>query len=309
VVIGLLVTRRDSQQWNEQELQQINHIAQTIAIAGIWELRQRWYQGQLDEQQTLQLIERNRLDDFLHQLRNPLTALRTFTKLLLKKLLVEDKNYGIAESLLRESDRLQELIEEFDQQGEKVLPSPMIVPTVPLLSLPSALSREKSQLQKESFCLEEILQPLIISAEALAQDRGIKFTVEIPPHLPSIEANKKALREVLSNLIDNALKYTPSGGQVRIAIRYKENHQGIEIADTGYGIPREDQSRIFERHYRGVQSTGDIEGSGLGLAIAKELIDKMKGTIELISPNQLSNSQSSPGTTFTIWLPLASAAI
>jgi len=73
------------------------------------------------------------------------------------------------------------------------------------------------------------------------------------------------------------------------------------IRDTGCGIPAEDIPYIFQRHYRGVQADGHIPGSGLGLAIAKELIEQMEGTIELISPNQV--SEIFPGSTFTIWLP------
>jgi signal transduction histidine kinase len=304
VVIGLLITRRENQQWNEQELQQIDQIVKTIAIAAILEQRQQWYEGRLNEQETLQIIERDRLDDFIHQFRNPLTALHTFTKLLLKKLLPEDRNYGTAQSILRESDRLQELLEDFAARVDRVVPLKAIMPEVPLLSLPDTTAKSDTELIEQSFLVEEILQPLIISAQAIAQERGINLNADIPLNLPPIEANKKALREVLNNLIDNALKYTPRGGEVEVRIKQKEGKQGIEIADTGCGIPQEDQTHIFERHYRGVQAAGNIDGSGLGLAIAKELIDKMKGSIELISPNQLSNHQTSLGTSFIVWLPI-----
>lgn len=305
VMIGLLVTRRENQQWTQQELQQIEPIAKTIAIGGLWELRQRWYQEQLNEQQTLETIERNRLDDFLHQFRNPLTAVRTFTKLLLRKLLPQDKHYQIAESLLRETTRLQDLLEEFVHQNKSNVQKKLIIPNAPLLSLPANLSKEDTPLEIGCFLSQEILLPLGISAQAIAQERDINLNVNIQPDLKPIEGNKRALTEVLSNLIDNALKYTPKGGKVEIRITQKEDYQGIEIADTGYGIPPEDQIHIFERHYRGVQAEGDIEGTGLGLAIAKELIEQMKGTIELISPNQLSTNKNLPGTTFIIWLPLA----
>jgi signal transduction histidine kinase len=93
------------------------------------------------------------------------------------------------------------------------------------------------------------------------------------------------LREVFSNLIDNALKYTPAGGKVTVEVKNVKNSVEIVFKDTGYGIPMSDQERIFQRHYRGVQAGGDIPGTGLGLAIAKELITSMGGTIEFISPN------------------------
>jgi signal transduction histidine kinase len=123
-------------------------------------------------------------------------------------------------------------------------------------------------------------------------------------------ANAKALREVLNNLIDNALKYTPTGGEVKIYSIEKleqaqQNWLGIAISDSGYGIPLEDQQKIFERHYRGRQAQSDIPGSGLGLAIAKDLIEKMGGKIEIISPNNIEKNTSLPGTTMIVWLVVA----
>ncbi|HEY9707260.1 MAG TPA: sensor histidine kinase, partial [Oculatellaceae cyanobacterium] len=130
----------------------------------------------------------------------------------------------------------------------------------------------------------------------------------------------KALREVLSNLIDNALKYTPSGGQVNIRVGEKRQTAqgvmiGIAVSDTGPGIPPQDLEHLFERHYRGVQAATAIPGSGLGLAIAKELIEQMHGDIEVFSPAQpvlakqnldsaIDNApkHSGLGTTFIVWL-------
>jgi signal transduction histidine kinase len=134
--------------------------------------------------------------------------------------------------------------------------------------------------------------------------------------------NAKALREVLSNLIDNALKYTPAGGQ--IDIRVGETRQtpqkerlGIAISDSGPGIPPQDLEHLFERHYRGVQASTAIPGTGLGLAIAKELVEQMQGEIEVFSPAQSlwtkQNSESATerdrdnlerGTTFVVWLTI-----
>ncbi len=83
-------------------------------------------------------------------------------------------------------------------------------------------------------------------------------------------------------------------------LQAQENHLGIAIADTGYGIPNEDIEHIFERHYRGIQDKGTIQGTGLGLSIVKDFIEQMNGKIEVISPNSLTNYQQ--GTTFKVWL-------
>ena len=149
-----------------------------------------------------------------------------------------------------------------------------------------------------------------VAFQAIAEEKGITYNYYLPDDLPNVTADFKALREVLNNLIDNALKYTPSGGKVEIKIQTnlasENNLLGIVIQDTGYGINLEDQERIFKRHYRGRQAQSNIPGSGLGLAIAKELIEQMQGKIELISPNHLVANPDLPGTTFIVWLPLAS---
>ena len=305
IVMGLLVTRRENRDWQPGELTQIEKIAKTLAIARLLDQRQTWYQQQLGQQHQTRRLERQQLDNLLHQLRNPLTALRTFSKLLLKRLLPEDRNHTVAQSLLRESDRLQELLKQFESEQE---PLELESNRLTRSTEPAALPPAAEKLHLETLAVKDVLEPLLISAEAIASERGINLDAAVPANLPPVRADAVALREVLNNLIDNALKYTPTGGRVTIQAGLQSptaNWQGIAIQDTGCGIPLPDREHIFERHYRGVQSHSDIPGSGLGLAIAKELTEAMQGTIELISPNERSRS-SMPGTTFIVWLPIAS---
>ena len=329
VVMGLLVTGREDRPWNEREKATIERIARTLTIAYIMDRRRAWFEQQLTQQPRLQAQQRDRLDDLLHQFRNPLTAIRTFGKLLLKRLRPGDKNNEVAASIVRESDRLQELLQQFDacldmNEGD-------IAP----LTLAAAPVAEASQeavsnsllpgiaLTLESFSITEVLEPLLVSAKAIAQERHLKLQSQIPTDLPLVQGNAKALREVLSNLIDNALKYTPSGGEIDIQVGEKRRTpQGeliaISISDTGPGIPAQDLEHLFERHYRGVQASSAIPGTGLGLAIAKELIEQMHGEIKVFSPAQPGwtkrNSESAMdkaqddseiGTTFVVWLPMA----
>jgi len=141
--------------------------------------------------------------------------------------------------------------------------------------------------------------------------------------LPLISSSAKALREVLSNLLDNALKYTPAEGQVYLEVstnwysplpRAHAGWLGIAIWDTGPGIPPQDLAHLFERHYRGVQAQTDIPGTGLGLAIARGLVQQMQGEIQVFSPAQQCQMvhfvpppppTAGPGTAFVVWLPLA----
>ncbi len=315
VMMGLLVTGREDRAWNEQEQSQIQRIAQTLAIACILDQRRAWLQHQLHQQQILQEQQRDLLDNLLHQFRNPLTALRTFGKLLLKRLRTGDPNRNVADNIVRESDRLKELLIQFDQvidlteadlatlslpENEVFVEATFQKETKPALLLPGTGEQETE------CALADLLAPLLVSAKAIAQERNLQLKAKIPRNLPLVRANIKALQEVLSNIIDNALKYTPAGGKILIQLgREKANLQGIAISDTGPGIPPQDLEHLGERHYRGVQAQTEIPGTGLGLAIAKQLIERMHGKIEVFSPALNSNitSPNAPGTTFIIWLP------
>jgi signal transduction histidine kinase len=315
VMMGLLVTGRADQAWNELEQSQIQRIAETLAIACILDQRRAWLQQQLHEQQILQEKQRDLLDNLLHQFRNPLTALRTFGKLLLKRFRPADTNRDVANSIVRESDRLQELLQQFDQvidltetdlaplqlsESEVFVEATFQKDAKPPLLLPGTGDKAVD------CSLADILEPLLISAKAIAQERKLKIIIEVKHNLPLVRANIKALREVLNNIIDNALKYTQTGGKILIqAGQKKADFQGIVISDNGPGIPAEDLEHLGERHYRGVQAQTEIPGTGLGLAIAKQLIEQMQGEIEVFSPaiNSQLTLPNRPGTTFIIWLP------
>ena len=339
VVMGLLVTGREDRPWNEREKATIERIARSLAIAYLMDQRRAWFDQQLTQQRRLQAQQRDILDDLLHQFRNPLTALRTFGKLLLKRLRPGDKNQEVASSIVRESDRLQELLQQFDaaldsSEGDIVFPLTLTAaPVAEACQLPTRGDHGGSPtansllpgkaLTLETFSVAAVLEPLLVSARAIAQERNLELQAEIPTDLPLVQGNANALREVLSNLIDNALKYTPAGGKIDIRVGEKRRTSqgealGIAISDTGPGIPPQDLEHLFERHYRGVQASTAIPGSGLGLAIAKELIEQMHGEIQVFSPAQpvwakqnsesaIGNVQDNParGTTFIVWLLIA----
>jgi signal transduction histidine kinase len=208
ILMGLLVTGREDRAWNENERKEIETIAQTLAIARSIERRREWFEQQLHKQQHLQQQQRDLLDNLLHQFRNPLTALRTFGKLLLKRFTPEDANRAVADNIVRESDRLQELLKQFDRaidltvddlETQKALPTNL----KPLRLLPASPSNQ--------LFVADILAPLVESAKAIAQERNLQLYADIPANVAAVKADEGALREVLSNLIDNALKYTPPG--------------------------------------------------------------------------------------------------
>lgn len=333
VVLGVLVSIRQQAAWSLQERHQAEEIADSLALACVLDQRGQWFQQRLQQKQITHSYQSETFHDLLHQFRNPLTALRTFGKLLLKRVPEEDANHSIVAGIVRESQRLQDLAGHFDAAlavGDAEWQGAERPPRISELALPARSSTDLSSSGEAqsgehplggdwhlaSGQVREVIAPLVLTAQAVAQERQIHFFHAIPTDLPPVTMNSWALQEVMNNLIDNALKYAPAGAIVWVqAGLFKElldgQYQGIAVGDTGPGIPDTDQSHIFERSYRGIQANSDIPGTGLGLAIAEELIQRMGGHIELYSPanlsglvpDQLASLQQGPGTVFIIWLP------
>ncbi|AFY53980.1 histidine kinase [Rivularia sp. PCC 7116] len=318
VMMGLLVTGREDRAWKESERTQIENVAQSLAIACIMDRRRAWLASQLHQHQIMQEKQLDLMDNLLHQFRNPLTALRTFGKLLTKRLLPKDANSEVALSIVRESDRLKELLQKFDEAIDltpedllpaKLLPKNQVEVEATVEENKPLLLLNGAEQEIFEFDLNEVLQPLLISAKAIAQERSLKLITEIDNTVFLVRGNSQALREVLSNIVDNALKYTPAGGKILIeSIKDKANFSGIAISDNGPGIPKKDLDHLGERGYRGVQAETEIPGSGLGLAIAKQLIEQMQGEMEVFSPATrfaINKSSDASGTTFIVRLPEA----
>ncbi|MEM9946882.1 MAG: sensor histidine kinase [Cyanobacteria bacterium P01_D01_bin.36] len=165
--------------------------------------------------------------------------------------------------------------------------------------------------------LPEIVEPILAVSSIVAMEKGVAIQAHVAADTPAVWGEEEALGEVVSNLVDNAVKYSPAGAQVVVhtgVSHVSETHyyQGIVVGDTGPGIPADDLARLFERNYRGVQAESDIPGTGLGLAIARSLMAQMQGFIEVVSPaigtpwmppSLLENAASQgPGTVFIVWL-------
>ncbi len=312
VMMGLLVVARQKAQWSDWEFTQIQRTAGTIALACVLDQRNGLSQHKLQQQQLKQKSHREQLDDMVHQLRNPLTALRTFGKLLLKRFnsQQDSKSRSLTENMMRESDRLQQLLQEMGDYLDQMEQEQDITIETETTALPEDDTHSRSLPLTHSLTLEtvnvtEILPPILESTRAIAQEKNITLDAQIGEQLPSVQANQKALQEVLTNLLDNAVKYTPDNGTIEVkVIPDTPQWQGIMIRDNGFGIPSQDQSQIFQRHYRGIQSESSIPGTGLGLAIAKEYVEQMQGDIELISP-ATPPEKPTQGTAFIVWLPTA----
>ena len=309
-MLGLLVVEREDRAWHPGEQTQIEQIANTLAIACVLDQRHQWLEADRQQERQIQSAETDQLDNLLHQLRNSLTALQTFGKLILKRLQPGDRNREVAASLVRETIRLRDLAQQLEATTTKsgratpALPpvnqeaqENLAVQSSPLPLLMSGSLTEKP-LTLTPCSPRSVLDPLLASAETIAQERHLSLHTLIPEQLPLVWSDAPALREVLNNLIENALKYTPSGGHILVQISFsgsgaakmeERSNSWLEltISDTGPGIPVQDLPHIFERRFRGVQAATGIPGTGLGLAIAKSLVEQMQGEIEVQSPARI----------------------
>ncbi|MFC2158764.1 ATP-binding protein [Acidobacteriota bacterium] len=152
--------------------------------------------------------------------------------------------------------------------------------------------------QMEPVQLTSIVLTLLDGIENHARRKNISIDVSIPNDLPAITADKDALKELFFNLINNAVKYTMDGGEVKISIRLDGLWIKIDVSDTGIGISTEDLPKIFDEFFRSSNAKSrNIEGTGVGLAIVNEVVDAHKGKLEV-------QSELGKGTTFTVKLPL-----
>lgn len=291
-IMGFLMTGRSDRDWTEQEQIQIQQVANTLAIACALDRRAQWLRERMrDVQRDSYLNQQDFVASLLHQLRNPLTALRTFGQLLMRRILPQDPNHQLVSGIVRETRHIQDLLVEANTLSVPQLPSQMdmIFEAVPIL-LPPVLEGEQVN-------LEEILENLVGSAQAIAEEKNLKLSSYIAKGLPLVEGNALALREVLNNLVDNAIKYTPAFGAVDIHASFSSEQVEVRIRDTGVGIPEADLSHLFERNFRGRQAVGNISGTGLGLAIAFDLVQKMGGEIKV-------ESEVNVGTCFIVVLKI-----
>ena len=128
-------------------------------------------------------------------------------------------------------------------------------------------------------------------------EKNQEVVLNLPTDLPTVLGNPVRLRQVIGNLISNAIKFTPTHGKILLSVQAEGEQVIIQVTDNGPGIPPADQPYIFDRFYRGSNVPYDAPGSGLGLAIVKSIIENHQGRIWL-------NSTLGQGSTFTVVLPI-----
>jgi two-component system phosphate regulon sensor histidine kinase PhoR len=236
------------------------------------------------ELKRLETVRTDFVANVSHELRTPLTAIRGYAETLLQSPPADPKE---AEHFLgiiyRHSERLGRLIDD-------------------LLAL-SDLESGKIQITRERLQPTELIARVLEIFGDQARKRNISLSKNISPGLPAILGDSDRLQQLLINLIDNAVKYTPAGGEVEVgaALASAVNHHSptveISISDTGNGIPEKDLPRLTERFYRVDKARSrELGGTGLGLAIVKHIVQAHQGQLKIESKIQR-------GTTVRVFLP------
>ncbi|UCC66483.1 MAG: response regulator [Deltaproteobacteria bacterium] len=151
--------------------------------------------------------------------------------------------------------------------------------------------------RKEPLQVEEVVSQVVELMEGEAKAKGVALRQKISPSLPPVLGDRGNLEGVFTNLVSNAIKYTPTGGEVRVEIGHEGDYVKTVVADTGIGIPKEDLPRIFDKFHRvKSEKTRGIVGTGLGLSIVKSIVEAHLGSIAV-------ESEEGKGTTFAVLLP------
>jgi two-component system, OmpR family, phosphate regulon sensor histidine kinase PhoR len=156
--------------------------------------------------------------------------------------------------------------------------------------------------RKETISITSIVDSSLDMFSEKMKSKKIQLTRNLPEKVPQLFGNPIQLRQMIDNLMDNGIKYTPEGGKVKLEIQVDGNQLILLVADSGCGIPPLDLPYIFDKFYRASNATPDVPGTGLGLAIVKSIVENHQGRIWV-------DSAQDKGTTVTVVLPIAEAAV
>ncbi|MEI6830520.1 MAG: HAMP domain-containing sensor histidine kinase [Synechococcaceae cyanobacterium ELA445] len=287
VLLGALRVETDQLPWSDSLTQRLQATANGLALALCLDLEQRRLQEQVRHQdQQLGLL--------VHQLRNPLAALRTFGQLLLRRLAQDPANRALVEGLLAEEQQLNRYVDAIDRLAGPLQLTPGPSEPQPLMLPPSLAPAGEAGLQ-------ELLSPLLQRAAATAALQGRRWQASDP--LPDWSGDTGAVAEILANLLENAFRYSPSEAAVGLHAQTGTNGLRLTVWDDGPPIEAGERETIFGRGVRGAQANGSA-GTGLGLALARDLARSLGGDLLLVvPPRSLEASLPERGNAFCLELP------
>ncbi len=231
----------------------------------------------------LRRLERARRDfaaNVSHEFKTPLTAIQGFAETLLSGALEDAEHSRKFVEIIRENAvRLGRLTDD-------------------LLKL-AQIEAGKLELQRQSVAVSSVVQPCLEVARLKADQKNLTLEADCSADLPLVNGDSLCLQQVLQNLLDNAVRYSPTGGRIIVRAFVDGPEIVISISDSGIGIPKAEQERIFERFYRADAARSRADGgTGLGLSIAKHLVEAHGGRIQV-------QSEVGVGSTFSVFLPCA----
>jgi signal transduction histidine kinase len=200
-----------------------------------------------------------------HDLRMPLVAMRGYLELLARNddALSSDERRSYVAIALRQCEQLGRLVDELSELAR--------------------LDSRGVRLARERFAVAELASDVVRKFALAAERRGVELAAVAADRLPLVDADLGLIERVLDNLIDNALRHTPAGGSVRIAIDRDDDGVRVRVRDTGAGIAADELPHVFDRHWRGTASAGRAGGGGLGLAIAQRILALHGGRVDVES--------------------------
>ncbi len=288
LLLGALRVERygSDQDWSNPLDQRLQATAAALAQCLGLEIDRRKLLNEITQQ-------REQVNLMVHQLRNPLAALRTYAQLLLRKLGPESNHLNLVEGLLSEQDQLNRYISALDDLSQAKLPlqknniSPLLLP--PVLS------------ENVNLNIRSLLDPLIDRASVTANVQGRKWFS--PSHWPTWSDQSRpvedgVIAEIVANLLENAFRYSSEGSSIGLWLTEK----GLCVWDGGLPIPLNERERIFEKGVRGENSLKS-SGSGIGLALGRQLAEDLGGSLQLIiPPKEFDPALPSEGNAFVISL-------
>jgi signal transduction histidine kinase len=229
--------------------------------------------------EKIETMRRELVSNVSHELATPLTNISGYLEALHDKVIKgEEPTRKTLELLREEAQRLTSMVTDLREL--------------------SAIESSTSKLNLESVNLNELMYKITYEFKPRFRKKGIIFSAKTPADLPEVKADKNRLVQIIVNLLNNAISYTPDGGKVEISAKPLKGFVEVEISDTGIGIPEKDIPHIFERFYRGDKSRSrETGGTGIGLAIVKELVQAQGGEISV-------KSDEGRGTAFRFTIPM-----
>jgi signal transduction histidine kinase len=214
--------------------------------------------------------------EFVHELRTPLASLSTATYLLLRPEMSREQRDQIVNNIHNETLRLNSLASSF-------------------LDL-ARLESGRVQFRRMRFSIADLLYECRDVMLTKAMETNVQIRIDVPGDMPLMEADRDKIKQVLLNLMSNAIKYNRPNGSVIVTGNFTDTELSIVIQDTGVGIPEESIPHLFEKFYRVREHEGKAQGTGLGLSICKQIIQGHNGRIEV-------KSKMGVGTSFTLYIP------